>query len=136
MNFSITFILLASIVGSAMLIYVPYILVAYGRAKVGYDLSAPRAMFDQLPPYAKRATWAHENSFETFMIYSVAALMAVQTEVTSEVAIYSAIGFCVARFLFSLFYILDVPPLRSIMFGVGSACTYTLFILSLMKVIN
>ena len=42
-------ILLDSIAIGAMLVYVPFLLVAYGRFKVGYDLGAPRAMFDKLP---------------------------------------------------------------------------------------
>ena len=53
---------------TAVLIYLPFLLVAYARLKVGYDIAAPRTMFDKLPPYAQRATWAHQNSFEAFMI--------------------------------------------------------------------
>lgn len=45
-------IFLSSIVVAAILIYVPYLLVAFARVQIGYDLSAPRAMFDKLPPYA------------------------------------------------------------------------------------
>jgi len=70
MNLSVSAILLYSIVAAAVSVYLPFLLVAYARAKVGYNTSAPRAMFDQLPDYAKRATWAHQNGFETFMIYS------------------------------------------------------------------
>jgi len=33
-------------------------------------------MFDKLPPYAQRATWAHQNSFEAFIMILAAALMA------------------------------------------------------------
>ncbi len=63
MNLSVSAILLYSIVAAAISVYLPFLLVAYARAKVGYDTSAPRAMFDQLPDYAKRATWAHQNGF-------------------------------------------------------------------------
>jgi uncharacterized MAPEG superfamily protein len=124
-------VLLYSIIGAVVLVYFPYLWVAYGRFTVGYDVSAPRAMFDKLPAYAQRATWAHQNSFEALTIYSVAALTAYVTKVDSPLAIAAAIAFSIARFLFSLFYILDIPLGRSLMFGIGSACSITLFILSL-----
>lgn len=123
-------LLLYAIAAAAVAIYVPYIVVAYGRMTVGFDLGAPRAMFDRLPPYAQRATWAHQNSFETFMPFLAAALIAYITEVSSPYAGYAAIAFVVARLLFSLFYIANLPPLRSLMFGVGSAATVVLFALS------
>jgi uncharacterized MAPEG superfamily protein len=91
-------------------------------------------MFDKLPDYAKRATWAHQNGFETFMIYSAAALMAYVTGVSSPWATNCAIAFVIVRLLFSLFYITNIPIARSLMFGIGSLCTYTLFGLSLFKV--
>ncbi|MFM6899217.1 MAG: MAPEG family protein, partial [Microcystis panniformis] len=127
-------ILLYSIVAAAITVYLPFLLGAYARAKVGYDTSAPRAMFDQLPDYAKRATWSHQNGFETFMIYSAAALMAYVTGVSSSLAANCAIAFVILRLLFSLFYITNVPIARSLMFGLGSLCTYTLFGLSLIKI--
>jgi uncharacterized MAPEG superfamily protein len=115
------------------LIYLPYLVVAYGRFQVGYDISAPRAVFDKLPDYAKRATWAHQNSFETFTVYTAAAFMAYLTGVNSTSASGAAIAFVIARFLYSAFYILNFPIGRSLMFGVGSVATYLLFAQSLMQ---
>jgi uncharacterized MAPEG superfamily protein len=134
MNLSVSAILLYSVVAAAISVYLPFLLVGYARAKVGYDKSAPRTMFDKLPDYAKRATWAHQNGFETFMIYSAAALMAYVTGVSSPWAANCAIAFVIVRLLFSLFYITNIPIARSLMFGIGSLCTYTLFGLSLFKV--
>jgi uncharacterized MAPEG superfamily protein len=134
MNFSVSSILLFSIVGAVILIYLPFLVVGYGRAKVGYDVAAPRAMFDQLPDYAKRATWAHENSFEAFMIYAAAALMAYVTGVESDWAAKVAIAFLIARTLYSLFYILNIPIGRSLMYAIGSLSSFTLFALSLIQV--
>ncbi|MBD2386343.1 MAPEG family protein [Cylindrospermum sp. FACHB-282] len=124
-------IFLYSIAAAAVLIYLPYLLVAYARALVGYDLSAPRAMFDKLPPYAQRATWAHQNSFEAFMIFAAAALMAYVTGVNSPMAANAAIAFVTARLLYSIFYILNIPLLRSLMFGIGSFGSGTLIYLSI-----
>ena len=128
---SVSQILLGSVAVAAALIYFPYLLVAIARFQAGMDLGAPRALFDKLPDYGKRATWAHQNSFETFMPYTAAALIAYVTNQTSETVIWAAIAFVLARLCFSLFYIANVPPLRSLAFGVGSAATITLFYTSL-----
>ena len=125
-------IFLYAVLGAVILVYVPYILVAYGRIKIGIDLAAPRAMFDKLPPYAQRATWAHQNSFESLMVFAPAAIMAYVTGVDSPWAFKAAIIFLVARLLYSLFYILSIPLARSLMFGIGSVCIYTLYILSIL----
>ncbi len=127
-------IFLYSIAAAAVLIYLPFLVVGYARMLVGYDQSAPRAMFDKLPPYAQRATWAHQNSFEGFMIFAAAALMAYVTGVNSPIAVIAAIAFVAARLLYSIFYILNIPLMRSLMFAVGSLSWGTLFALSIIQV--
>ena len=134
MNFSVSAIVLYAVVGAVLLTYLPFLVVGFARMQVGYDVSAPRAMFDKLPPYAQRATWAHQNSFEALIIFSAAALMAYTTGVESNLAGGAAIAFLIARLLYCLFYILDIPLARSLMFGIGSVSSATLFVLSLMSV--
>jgi uncharacterized MAPEG superfamily protein len=124
-------VLLGSIGLAAALIYFPYLLVVVGRFQVGYDMGAPRSTFDKLPDYAKRANWAHQNSFETFVTFAAAALMAYVTKQDSAYAANLAIAFVVARLLFSVFYIINFPIGRSLMFGVGSFATATLMIISI-----
>jgi uncharacterized MAPEG superfamily protein len=130
----VSVILLDCIAAAAALVYAPFLVVAFARLQLGYDQAAPRAMFEQLPAYAQRATWAHQNSFETFMLFSAAALMAFVTGVDSEPAGWAAIAFTIARLLFSVFYILNVPLGRSLMFAISSSCTVSLFYFSLMAV--
>lgn len=131
---SVSNIVLYSIVAAAVLVYLPFLVVAYGRQQVGYDISAPRAMFDKLPSYAQRATWAHQNAFESFMLFVAAALMAYVTGVNSSLATGAAIAYVIARLLYSVFYILNIPILRSLMFGIGSLSIGTLMVLSLLQV--
>ncbi|MEG4803289.1 MAPEG family protein [Microcoleus sp. ARI1-B5] len=130
----VSVILLDCIAAAAALVYAPFLVVALARLQLGYDRAAPRAMFDRLPAYAQRATWAHQNSFETFMLFSAAALMAFVTGVDSEAAGWAAIAFPLARLLFSVFYILNIPLGRSLMFAISSSCTVSLFYFSLMAV--
>lgn len=126
-------VFLYCIVAAFILIYLPFLVVAYARVQVGYDIAAPRAMFDKLPPFAQRATWAHQNSFEAFTIFATAALMAYVTGVNSNLAVGAAIAFVIARTLYSVFYIANVPIGRSLMFAIGSLCSGTLFVLSLLQ---
>jgi uncharacterized MAPEG superfamily protein len=138
MNLPVDLILLSSIIGAVILTYAPFFVVAWERLKSGsgYDQSAPRAMFEKFPDYAKRATWAHQNSFEALTIYGLAALMAYATGVESDWAKIAAIAFLIARLLYSVFYIINIPLGRSLMFAIGSLCGLTLFGLSVLKVMN
>jgi len=124
-------VLLYGIAIAAGLIYLPYAVVAYARVSIGIDMSAPRAMFERLPDYAKRATWAHQNSFEVFALFAAAALTAYVTNVASDKTSLYVLAFLAARFLFSLFYILDLPWLRSPMWVVSMVCIASLFSASL-----
>lgn len=126
-------VFLYCIAAATVLIYLPFLVVAYARAKVGYDIAAPRAMFDKLPPYAQRATWAHQNSFEAFMVFAAAGLMAYVTHLNSTWAVGAAIAFIIARLLYCVFYIGNIPLGRSLMFAVGNLCSGTLIVLSLVQ---
>ena len=120
---------------SALLLYVPaFVVAAYGRLQVGYDLRQPRTMIDRVPPYARRATWAHENSFEAFALFAPAALMAYITGLDGPAATTAAVLHPIARFLFQIFYIADRPRLRGAMYVAALLCSATLIALSLISV--
>ena len=68
------------------------------------------------------------------MVFAAAALMAYVTGVSSIEAVIAAIAFNIARLLYSIFYITNIPLLRSLMFGVASFSSGTLFYLSLMQI--
>ena len=133
MNISVSSILLYSIVGAFVLVYLPFLVVGYYRFQIGAEaLKNPRAMSDKLPDIAQRATSAHQNSLEAFAFFTAAALMAYVTGVNSTVAVGAAIAFLVARLFYSIFYIANIAVARSLMFAIGSVSIFTLFGLSLM----
>jgi uncharacterized MAPEG superfamily protein len=134
MSFATGTALLYALVGAVITVYLPFVVVGYGRMKLGYNASAPRTMFEKLPGYAQRATWAHENCFEALSVFTAAALMAYVTGVESSLATGAAIAFVVARVLYSFFYIADLPMARSLMFATGNLCNGILFVLSLLAV--
>ena len=123
-------VLLCSIVAAAALIYFPYLAVAVGRFQVGYEMGAPRGMFDKLPEYAQRATWAHENSLESFTLYAPAALMAFVVNLPAEQVFGSAVIYLAARVSYSLFYILNVPILRSLSWAISISSIVSLYVAS------
>lgn len=132
-------ILLSAIAASVIVVYLPFLVVAYARIQVGYTRemqSAPRATVEKLPPFGQRATWAHQNSWEAFSLFSVAALMAYVTQQDSTWVMGAAIAFIPARILFSVFYIADIPVLRSLMFGIGSICIWILIGSSILGSMN
>ncbi|NJK63428.1 MAG: MAPEG family protein [Synechococcaceae cyanobacterium SM2_3_1] len=129
----LTAVPLLSIAAAILLVYLPVGIVVQERQKLGYDSSAPRAMFDQLPDRAKRATWAHQNGFETLTPFATTALIAYVTGPHSSPVLLGLSGdllialfctlFLLFRIVYSLAYINDQPLLRSLAFGVGSLCT-------------
>jgi len=80
--------------------------------RVGLNLAAPRTMFDKLPPYAQRANWAHQNSFEAFMILHSGA-DGLCDGLDSPVAGGAAIAFLVSYTLLS-FYIANIPLIADV----------------------
>ncbi|ACA99968.1 MULTISPECIES: MAPEG family protein [Cyanophyceae] len=141
MNLSVSAVLIYSLIGAVFLVYLPYGVVGYARVKLAGQMSdrlemfrRPRATVDLLPDYAQRANWAHQNAFEALAVYGVACLSALVTGVDSPWAKIAAIAFLVARTLYPLFYILNIPVLRSMMFAVGNIANITLFALSAIAV--
>jgi len=127
-------VLVYSLASGAILIYLPFMVVGWARWQVGYDYQAPRTMLEKLPPYAKRATWAHQNAFESFIFYAPAAIMAYVTQVDSQFAFWAAIGYVLGRFFYPICYIANIPPLRSLMFALGSFSSMILYGLSILEI--
>ena len=99
------------------------------------DMGAPRAMFERLPAWGKRASWAHQNSFEAFSLHAPAALIAViaalQTGALSGVAATAALLQPVLRLIYIGAYVGNVPPLRGLCWASALLCTGVLYVESL-----
>lgn len=128
---SVSLIPLYCLAAAAALIYLPFVVVAFARLQIGLDYSAPRAMFDKLPPYAQRATWAHQNAFESFPLFAAAVLMVYLTHREGTLVNTLAIAYLPVRLAYSFFYIADIPPLRSAMWALGMVCISGLMAIAL-----
>jgi|TARA_B100000085_G_scaffold209182_1_gene193070 uncharacterized MAPEG superfamily protein len=96
------------------------------------DMKAPRAMFDRLPAWGKRASWAHQNSFEAFSLHAPAALLALiavsQTGELQGLAIPAALLQPVLRLLYLPAYIANIAPLRGLCWASALLCTGILYL--------
>ena len=74
-------------VGVVLLSIIP---LTIGRVKAGYsveNMSAPRALFDELPSFGKRAVWCHQNCWESISLHAPACLLCLITLTDSNIAI-------------------------------------------------
>jgi uncharacterized MAPEG superfamily protein len=95
------------------------------------DMAAPRAMFDRFPAWGKRASWAHQNSFEAFTLHAPAALLAlIAVEHSGELsaaAVVAAFAHPAFRFAYIAAYVGNVPPARGLCWASGLLCSGILY---------
>ena len=92
-------------VGVVLLSIIP---LTIGRVKAGYsveNMSAPRALFDELPSFGKRAVWCHQNCWESISLHAPACLLCLITLTDSTIAIIAAFIHPIFRFLYIGAYI-------------------------------
>ena len=95
------------------------------------DMAAPRAMFERYPAWGKRASWAHQNSFEAFTLHAPAALLALMAvmngaSLPSSAAI-AAFAQPALRLAYIAAYVGNVPPARGLCWASGLVCTGILY---------
>lgn len=115
----------------ALLIYAPRLVVIAGQAKMpeGYDNKLPREQQARLPPWARRANAAHQNTLEAFAPFAAAVVIAHLAGADRAWSAYLAISFVVARVVYPALYIANLDKLRSTVWGLGLSCVVGLFAL-------
>ena len=95
------------------------------------DLAAPRAMFERLPAWGKRASSAQQNSFEAFTLHAPACLLvllaAPDLTTTAGVSAIAAWLHPLLRLGYIGAYVANVPPLRSLCWAGAILCTGLLY---------
>ncbi|MFQ6537997.1 MULTISPECIES: MAPEG family protein [Aphanothece] len=91
------------------------------------DLQAPRAMFDRLPAWGQRASWAHQNSFEAFTLHAPATLLCLVAGAMGPLAVAAAWLHPLLRAAYLGAYIANVPPLRGVLWAGGLVCSALLY---------
>lgn len=83
------------------------------------DLQAPRAMFERLPAWGKRASWAHQNSFEAFTLHAPAVLLCLVAGAAGPSVVVAALLHPALRLVYLGAYIGNLPPLRGLCWAAG-----------------
>lgn len=124
-----------SLVLSGGVVIVSIVPLGAARSQADYtlsDMKAPRAMFERLPAWGQRASWAHQNSFESFTLHAPAALLALlavmQTGPLGGLAIPAALLHPLLRLVYLPAYVANVPPIRSLCWAGALLCTGILYL--------
>jgi len=91
------------------------------------DIAAPRAMIERLPAWGQRASWAHQNCFEAFVLHAPAALLCLLVGVTAPWAAAVALAHPLLRFVYVGAYVSNKSLLRSLCWATALVCTTLLY---------
>ena len=115
---------------SSFVVLVSIIPLTLGRLKAGYsieNMSAPRALFDKLPDFGKRATWCHQNCWESISLHAPACLLCLITNPDSSISVIAAWIHPFLRLFYIASYVFDIPKARGIFWASGLLSTAILF---------
>ncbi|MBL4941651.1 MAG: MAPEG family protein [Colwellia sp.] len=112
---------------AALLPYIAKIPVAYAMNKLdGYDNSHPREQQSRLTGFGARALAAHQNAFESLLIFAPAVLLAIATQNIGENIVLLSIVHVCARVLYNILYLMNIGTLRSLVWFVATISSFTI----------
>ena len=115
---------------SVLVVLLSTIPLTLGRIKAGYsieNMSAPRALFDELPDFGKRAVWCHQNCWESISIHAPACLLCILTSPDSNLSLLAAWAHPLLRFLYIGAYVFNIPVARGLIWASGIFTTLVLY---------
>jgi len=105
---------------AALLPIVAKVPVAIAMHKLGrYNNNHPRAQQAELTGFGARALAAHQNAFESLIIFAPAVLLAIATKNTGAAIEQLAITHVIARVFYNIAYLMNISTIRSIIWAVG-----------------
>ena len=118
------------IIGLFIALLLPYIAkapLAVAMSKQGkYDNNHPREQQAALTGFGARALAAHQNAFESLIIFAPAVLLALITQNTGEFIQQLVVIHIIARLLYNILYLYNIGLLRSLSWAVGIFCSFTI----------
>ncbi len=117
---------------AALLPIVAKVPVAIAMHKLGrYNNNHPRAQQAELTGFGARALAAHQNAFESLIIFAPAVLLAIATKNTGAVIEQLAITHVIARVFYNIAYLMNISTIRSIIWAVGIISALSIIFLCL-----
>ncbi len=118
-----------------VMVIIPYIIAgvtAYFRVNQlgSVDVKSPREQALELKDAGARAVAAQQNTWEAVAVFGSAVIIAHLAGADAATSATLAMVFIVARILHPIFYIMNMPPLRTLSFVVGFGCCIWLFVLA------
>lgn len=112
---------------AALLPYLAKAPVAWAMNKAGgYNNNHPRQQQTKLAGFGARALAAHQNAFESLIIFAPALLLAIATNNTDDTIITLAIVHIVARIFYNLLYLANISTLRSVVWAVATIASFAI----------
>lgn len=93
--------------------------IAMNQQPGGYDNNHPRAQQAALTGFGARAVAAHQNSFESLIVFSAAVLTALATQHDGKTMQVLAVIYLISRGVYHVLYLLNLAAFRSIIWTVG-----------------
>ncbi|MBA6230747.1 MULTISPECIES: MAPEG family protein [unclassified Colwellia] len=120
-------ILIWCLFAATLLPYLAKAPVAIAMNKLGgYDNNHPRAQQTQLTGFGARALAAHQNAFESLIIFIPAVLLAIATNTITDSITVLAITHVIARVAYNIFYLLNIGLIRSIVWGIATVSSFAI----------
>lgn len=112
---------------AVLLPFLAKIPVAYAMNKLGgYNNNHPREQQSKLTGFGARALAAHQNAFESLIIFAPAVLLAIATQNTNENITLLAIVHICARIAYNLLYLMNIDKVRSLVWFVATISSFSI----------
>ena len=115
---------------SVLVVLLSMIPLTIGRIKAGYtidNMSSPRALFDRLPDFGKRAVWCHQNCWESISLHAPACLLCLITMPDSTISFVAAWIHPILRLFYIGAYVFNIPVARGLIWATGVSATLVLY---------
>lgn len=117
---------------AALLPLIAKVPVAYAMNKLGgYNNNQPREQQSKLTGFGARALAAHQNAFESFIIFAPAILVALVTNNASDSIQQFAIAHIVARIAYNILYLFNIGLLRTFVWTMATVSSFAIIYLSI-----
>ena len=120
-------ILISCLFIALLLPFIAKIPLAVAMKKQGqYDNNHPRAQQEKLEGKGARALAAHQNSFESLIIFAPAILLAIISQPDNAFITQLAIIHIIARIFYNLLYVYNLATLRSLAWFIGIFSSFSI----------
>lgn len=120
-------VLIWCLIIAALLPYIAKLPLAVAMNKAGgYDNNHPREQQASLKGFGARALAAHQNAFESLIVFAAAILLAIATKTTNETVQLLAMVHIGSRVIYNILYLLNIGLLRTLSWAIAIGCSFAI----------